>query len=101
MGHQDTRSIDWSNNNRLVQFFHQWWRVLEVGGSFHPRFHLLTFLSNWQWPQIEGLHSFQGSLLHSASWDNNVDLKGKSVAVIGNGSSGIQLVTALQPGTVH
>ncbi|OAL04210.1 putative monooxygenase [Phaeosphaeriaceae sp. SRC1lsM3a] len=59
------------------------------------------FLNNWQWPQIEGLQSFQGPLLHSASWDNNVDLAGKRVAVIGNGSSGIQLVTAIQPVAAH
>jgi cation diffusion facilitator CzcD-associated flavoprotein CzcO len=63
--------------------------------------YLPTFLSNWQWPQIDGLHSFKGDLLHSASWDNNVDLKGKKVAVIGNGSSGIQLVTAIQPAAAH
>ncbi|KAH6868165.1 putative monooxygenase [Alternaria rosae] len=59
------------------------------------------FLNNWQWPQIEGLHSFQGSLLHSAAWQNDVELKGKRVAVIGNGSSGIQLVTAIQPAAAH
>ncbi|KAH7308922.1 putative monooxygenase [Stachybotrys elegans] len=59
------------------------------------------FLNNWQWPEIAGLHSFQGPLLHSAAWDNDVDLKGKRVAVIGNGSSGIQLVTAIQPVAAH
>ncbi|KAH8898674.1 putative monooxygenase [Thozetella sp. PMI_491] len=59
------------------------------------------FLNNWQWPQIEGLHSFEGDLLHSAAWDKDVDLKGKRVAVIGNGSSGIQLVTTIQPVAAH
>lgn len=26
-------------------------------------------LNNWKWPDIEGLHSFKGKLLHSANWD--------------------------------
>lgn len=40
-----------------------------------------------QWPNIPGLNSFQGKLMHTAQWDVNADLKGKRVAVIGTGSS--------------
>lgn len=54
-------------------------------------------LNKWKWPAIEGLHGFKGSLLHSANWDKECDLQGKRVAVIGNGSTGIQIVPALQP----
>ncbi|CAG9981778.1 unnamed protein product [Clonostachys byssicola] len=54
-------------------------------------------LNKWKWPQIEGLHSFEGTLLHSARWDTSFDASGKSIAVIGNGSTGIQIVPALQP----
>ncbi|KAI7972819.1 hypothetical protein EIK77_003965 [Talaromyces pinophilus] len=52
------------------------------------------FLSRWKWPQIDGLHSFQGGapVMHSASWDEEYDFTGKRIAVIGNGSSGIQIV---------
>ena len=28
-------------------------------------------LNNWKWPDIEGLHDFQGKLLHSANWDTS------------------------------
>ncbi|EPE02147.1 steroid monooxygenase [Ophiostoma piceae UAMH 11346] len=55
------------------------------------------YLNNWKWPEIQGLHSFKGPILHSGAWDTTVDLKDKNVAVIGYGSSGIQLVTAIQP----
>lgn len=48
--------------------------------------------SNWKWPDIPGLHSFNGDLFHSANYKENYDLTGKRVAVIGNGSSGIQVV---------
>jgi cation diffusion facilitator CzcD-associated flavoprotein CzcO len=42
-------------------------------------------LNNWTWPQIDGLHSFKGKLLHSAAWEENVDLENKVVGLIGNG----------------
>ncbi|KAL4886057.1 putative flavin-binding monooxygenase [Aspergillus karnatakaensis] len=52
-------------------------------------------LNAWQWPSIPGLHGFEGKLLHSASWDEGFSWENKSVAIIGNGSSGIQLVPAM------
>ncbi|KAK1512517.1 monooxygenase [Colletotrichum costaricense] len=55
-------------------------------------------LNNWKWPDIPGLHDFSGSLLHSADWDDKFDWKGKRVAIIGNGSSGVQIVPAVQRG---
>jgi cation diffusion facilitator CzcD-associated flavoprotein CzcO len=36
-------------------------------------------------------------MLHSANWDSNVDLKGKTVAVIGSGSSAMQIVPNILP----
>jgi cation diffusion facilitator CzcD-associated flavoprotein CzcO len=47
------------------------------------------------------LHDFQGKLLHTAQWDNSVDLTGKHVGLIGNGSSGIQVLPAIQPHVKH
>ena len=41
-------------------------------------------LNRWQWPRIEGLSDFQGTLLHSAGWKGDIDeWKGKTVGVIG------------------
>ncbi|OAA59737.1 Flavin monooxygenase-like protein [Niveomyces insectorum RCEF 264] len=58
-------------------------------------------LNNWKWPDIPGLYSFQGQLVHSANWDNSVDWTGKKVAVLGCGSSGIQIVPTIQPDVKH
>ncbi|CAG1970321.1 unnamed protein product [Fusarium graminearum] len=58
-------------------------------------------LNEWKWPEIEGIESFKGHLLHSANWDPQIDLKDKSVAVIGSGSSGLQIVPALLPDVKH
>ncbi|VDB82944.1 unnamed protein product [Peniophora sp. CBMAI 1063] len=58
-------------------------------------------LSRWHWPDLDGLKSFRGTLVHSADWrvtDETLESwKNKNVAVIGNGSTGVQLVPALQP----
>ena len=36
---------------------------------------------------IEGLEDFEGPVLHTAKWKNDVVLQGKNVAVVGNGST--------------
>jgi cation diffusion facilitator CzcD-associated flavoprotein CzcO len=46
-------------------------------------------------PEIEGLESFAGSAFHSARWDHDVELSGKRIAVVGAGSTGVQIVTDL------
>ncbi|KAJ7184364.1 FAD/NAD-P-binding domain-containing protein [Mycena filopes] len=54
-------------------------------------------LNIWKWPSIEGLHSFKGDLCHTARWPEHLSLTDKRVAVIGSGSSGIQVLAAIQP----
>ncbi|OJJ65114.1 hypothetical protein ASPSYDRAFT_194084 [Aspergillus sydowii CBS 593.65] len=54
-------------------------------------------LNNWNLPDIKGLHTFQGKVLHTAKWDPDYDWTDKRIAVIGNGSSAIQVIPALQP----
>lgn len=50
------------------------------------------FLSRWKWPSIHGLHDYKGHKVHSANWDHSFDYSHKRIAVIGNGSSGIQIL---------
>lgn len=50
------------------------------------------FLSTWHWPSIPGIENFQGKKVHSAAWDHSYDYTHKKIAVIGNGSSGIQIL---------
>lgn len=54
--------------------------------------------SSWKWPNIPGIDIFRGKLMHSARWDAEYDLKGKTVAVIGGGSSAVQIIPSIQPG---
>ncbi|PPR07982.1 hypothetical protein CVT24_002694 [Panaeolus cyanescens] len=55
------------------------------------------FLNAWRIPGIEGLENFKGKVLHTARWDETVDLTDKHVGLIGNGSSGIQVLPAIAP----
>ncbi|KAE8418416.1 hypothetical protein BDV36DRAFT_283037 [Aspergillus pseudocaelatus] len=54
------------------------------------------------WPSIPGLREdFKGKIVHSAQWDHEFDYSHKRIAVIGNGSSGIQITPQMAklPGT--
>jgi cation diffusion facilitator CzcD-associated flavoprotein CzcO len=46
-------------------------------------------------PDIRGIDTFQGLKIHSAAWDEDYDLTGKRVAVIGTGASAVQIVPEL------
>ena len=48
-------------------------------------------------PKIKGIESFKGEIFHSARWNHDYDLTGKSVAVIGTGASAIQFIPQVQP----
>lgn len=46
-------------------------------------------------PDIPGIESFQGTVVHSGDYPLGLDLVGKRVAVVGNGASAMQLVPAI------
>ncbi|BBZ22591.1 flavin-containing monooxygenase [Mycolicibacter hiberniae] len=48
-------------------------------------------------PEIPGLADFAGPVVHTARWDDDLDTEGKRIAVIGTGSTGVQVVSALAP----
>ncbi|AHH19536.1 putative monooxygenase [Nocardia nova SH22a] len=48
-------------------------------------------------PELPGLDTFEGAVVHTARWDDSIVTAGKRVAVIGSGSTGVQVVSALQP----
>ncbi|KAF4437165.1 hypothetical protein F53441_13099 [Fusarium austroafricanum] len=52
-------------------------------------------LNNWKLPDIEGLDTFQGRVIHTANWPQGLDCRGKDIAVIGNGASSTQCLASL------
>ena len=72
----------------------QHWVVSTSAGPHTTRF-LLTatgFLSQPRLPDIEGVHDFEGEVIHTAKWDDGASLEGKRVAVIGTGATAVQLI---------
>jgi cation diffusion facilitator CzcD-associated flavoprotein CzcO len=57
--------------------------VSATGVLHHPRV-----------PDIPGLESFAGEAFHSARWPDGLRVDRQRVGVVGNGSTGVQLVTA-------
>jgi cation diffusion facilitator CzcD-associated flavoprotein CzcO len=51
-------------------------------------------LSRPLFPKVPGLESFEGTYFHNLRWDNNVQWEGKRVALVGNGSSGVQIAVS-------
>jgi cation diffusion facilitator CzcD-associated flavoprotein CzcO len=48
-------------------------------------------------PDIAGLDSFAGTVMHTARWDHELDLRGRRVAVIGTGASAVQVIPSIAP----
>jgi cation diffusion facilitator CzcD-associated flavoprotein CzcO len=49
-------------------------------------------LNSPHYPEIPGIDTFEGKLLHSARWDWNHRTEGKNIAVIGNGATAAQII---------
>lgn len=55
-------------------------------------------LNDFQIPSFKGQETFSGHVIHTARWPEDLEVAGKRIAVLGNGSSGMQCVGALQSG---
>ncbi|XPS79431.1 hypothetical protein M3J09_011414 [Ascochyta lentis] len=76
----------------------RWNVATNVGESYRAKFFLLNTGSaaKRHVPDWTGIQSFQGLFLHPSYWPHQpLDLKGKRIAVIGTGSTGVQLATEL------
>jgi cation diffusion facilitator CzcD-associated flavoprotein CzcO len=94
---RDVISITWDDlkgiwnvtlkDPRTNELSYDWCHVfLNTGGR----------LNKWKMPEIAGLDLFRGPVTHSAHWDHGIDFKDKTVAIIGTGSSAIQITPQLQ-----
>ncbi|KAJ6118897.1 hypothetical protein N7471_013517 [Penicillium samsonianum] len=73
------------NLNTEEEFLHEAKVLISaVGGYTNPKL-----------PALPGLEKFEGSVVHTAKWNKEYDLRGLKVAVVGNGCSGSQVVPAV------
>jgi cyclohexanone monooxygenase len=61
----------------------------------------LGLLSKINMPDIPGIDTFAGEIIHTGAWPEEHDLRGKRVGVIGNGSTGQQVISAIAPEAEH
>ena len=52
-------------------------------------------------PDIGGIDEFEGTIVHPTEWTSELDVQGKRVAVIGNGSTGVQLMAPVAEKAEH
>ncbi|KAJ6576901.1 cyclohexanone monooxygenase [Mycena vulgaris] len=55
------------------------------------------FLNAWKWPKINGLDSYQGKLVHTARYPQDLKLDGLNVAIVGAGSTAVQVIPTITP----
>lgn len=72
----------------------QFWRVHTSRGELTARYVICALggLVEPKLPDIPGLGTFAGAVVHSARWPTNLDLGGRRVAIIGTGASAVQIV---------
>lgn len=90
----DTRvaALDWDDAASM------WIASLDDGRQVSARFvaSAIGLLSIPVVPSIPDIASFSGPVVHTYDWpDSGLDVTGKRVAVIGTGSSGVQLISAI------
>jgi cation diffusion facilitator CzcD-associated flavoprotein CzcO len=74
------------------------WTVSIDGGETVAGTYLFTatgFLSQPKMPEIDGIESFEGTVIHTTAWDDDAELAGKRIAVIGTGATAVQLIPEL------
>lgn len=77
-----------------------WTVTAEDGTTVQARYFIAStgVLSVPFQPEVEGTDTFGGIMHHTGLWPKEpIDFKGKRVAVIGTGASGVQLIPAVAP----
>lgn len=90
--------IKFNKEATSAQFINGRWELTFADGSADTADILIAatgVLHKPRYPNIEGMDSFTGTSFHSARWDHDVPLEGKRIGIIGTGSTGVQIVSAL------
>jgi cation diffusion facilitator CzcD-associated flavoprotein CzcO len=74
------------------------WRIEVSGGETLSAQFLIAatgFLCQPRTPDIPGIHTFKGRIIHTAKWDEEYSFTGKRAAIIGTGSTAVQVIPEL------
>lgn len=95
----DTRLLTarWSDAEKLWQF------ETSTGQRYSAQFFIPAWgqLNHPLIPAFNGIERFKGASFHSAQWRDDIDLRGKRVASIGNAASAVQYIPEIAPEVEH
>ncbi|KAJ4521799.1 hypothetical protein HRR73_002997 [Exophiala dermatitidis] len=74
-----------------------WVVECSTGDTFTARYLVtaLGLLSKTNYPNIAGIETFKGEMYHTGKWPHAHDFREKRVGIVGNGSTGVQVITAI------
>jgi cyclohexanone monooxygenase len=75
----------------------RWIVETDRGDKMRARFVILAngILTTPKLARIAGMEKFQGASFHTSRWNYNIDLRGKTVGIIGTGATAVQAVPEL------
>ena len=75
----------------------RWTVATDRGDRMRARFVILAngILTTPKLARITGMETFKGEAFHTSRWNYNIDLRGKTVGIIGTGATAIQAVPEL------
>ena len=75
----------------------RWIVQTDRGDKMRARFVVLAngILTTPKLARIAGMEKFEGESFHTSRWDYNIDLRGKTVGIIGTGATAVQAVPEL------
>ncbi len=93
---QTVTAADWSSDEQ------QWTITAETDGQSRTlTCNMLLMCSGYYnyaegyTPEFEGMHDYQGTVVHPQHWPEDLDYAGKNVVVIGSGATAMTLVPAM------
>ncbi|WP_081343349.1 MULTISPECIES: SDR family NAD(P)-dependent oxidoreductase [Mycobacteroides] len=93
-----TRFIQFGTEMIRAEFTGGQWVLTDADGCEHSADVLVCatgVLHHPRTPSIEGLETFGGKIFHSARWEHDAEIVDARVGIVGTGSTGVQITTAL------
>jgi 4-hydroxyacetophenone monooxygenase len=96
----EVKSVIWDEDSKL-------WEISAIGpdGPMSWRANAVIsavgFLNRPNLPDFPGMDSFEGPIVHTSRWPDDLDVTGKRVAVIGSGATGYQTTPVLAKMAEH
>lgn len=76
---KELAAAEWSQETGLWTLTLRHTAGPDEGSTFEDTAHMVIqatgILSAWDWPDIPGIKSFKGKILHTADWDDAIDSK--------------------------